>query len=267
MTRIGLYLLVAVISLACSRENSQNFSIRFRLEIPKDVTWGENISVNHLKFFIHDVQLLATDGNFHKAILPDLYPWQLNNTAFIKLDDSGETSRSKIDIQIQAPTERANDKYQGIRFVLGVPPEYNHVDPLQTESPFNVSSMFWSWQMGYKYFRFDLSYEQANFAFHVGSTGCKSPSSLRPPREPCTQPNLATITLMGFDPETHEINVNVHSILKNIYDDTKSTHCTGNYLKNSLCNSFIEQLGLSAETGLCVDECGKQNLFLTDKIH
>lgn len=81
-------------------------------------------------------------------------------------------------------------------FEMAVPFNENHLNPLTAASPLNISEMFWSWQLGHKFFRFD---GEGGFAFHLGSTGCKSASRLRAPSTPCAFPNRYQFELAHFD--------------------------------------------------------------------
>jgi len=87
---------------------------------------------------------------------------------------------------------------QTLSFDIGVPFELNHLNPLTAEKPLNVSEMFWSWQLGHKFLRFDSAQE---FSFHLGSTGCKSPSRLRPAQQECSYPNRYRFIIDNFKPE------------------------------------------------------------------
>ena len=86
---------------------------------------------------------------------------------------------------------------QSLSFDLGVPFQQNHSNPLQAKPPLNASEMFWSWQLGHKFLRLD---QPNHFSFHLGSTGCKSPSRMRAATEACQQPNRFTYQIEQFDP-------------------------------------------------------------------
>ncbi|MCL2912382.1 metallo-mystery pair system four-Cys motif protein [Shewanella corallii] len=82
-----------------------------------------------------------------------------------------------------------------LSFTLGVPFSLNHLNPLKADSPLNQSDMFWTWQLGYKFLRLDITRTpdelnpQTGWSFHLGSAGCESPSPMRPPSVPCTAEN------------------------------------------------------------------------------
>lgn len=87
-------------------------------------------------------------------------------------------------------------------FMLGVPFEVNHQNPLQASEPLNHSDMFWTWQIGHKFVRMDIRSQteekSKSWAFHLGSIGCDSASSVRAPTEACAHPNTFTVTLDDF---------------------------------------------------------------------
>jgi uncharacterized repeat protein (TIGR04052 family) len=68
-------------------------------------------------------------------------------------------------------------KYRGIVFKLGVPFELNHTDIATAPAPLNLSSMYWSWNMGRLFLSLMNSAETSTTTsfetvLHVGSTGC-----------------------------------------------------------------------------------------------
>lgn len=109
--------------------------------------------------------------------------------------------RSKTEFKEQLKQLRLN-------FTLGVPFESNHANPLKQISPLNISSMFWSWQMGYKFMRIDLSAPDDKFSFHLGSVGCQSASRVRAPEMECENANRVPISI-DIQPEVLKVNQNI----------------------------------------------------------
>lgn len=97
----------------------------------------------------------------------------------------------------QVITANKIKKGDSFSFDVAVPFTENHGNPLVAQAPLNVSDMFWSWQLGHKFLRFDA---QSSFSFHLGSTGCKSPSKLRPAKEECQHPNRYNFTVKNYQP-------------------------------------------------------------------
>lgn len=123
---------------------------------------GETTSVSHVDSDYANVVLLGANCHSEKS-------WQIKLNNIAQGDD--------------------------VSFALAVPFSLNHNNPLQQQSPLNVSEMFWSWQLGHKFLRLDL----ADYNFHLGSTGCTSASKLRAPTEPCTFPNRYHFTIKNID--------------------------------------------------------------------
>jgi uncharacterized repeat protein (TIGR04052 family) len=87
--------------------------------------------------------------------------------------------------------------YTGVRFTLGVPFSRNHGDPTVAPSPLNNTAMFWNWQGGYKFLKFDTASSgqpattkapdpqgggnASGFSVHLGSTVCAAPSKTTAP--------------------------------------------------------------------------------------
>jgi uncharacterized repeat protein (TIGR04052 family) len=102
-----------------------------------------------------------------------------------------------------------------IRFMVGLPFSVNHLNPLTQESPLNMPSMFWGWQKGHKFIRFEIASNNDNWLFHLGSVGCKAPSPLRQPKQECRYPNRFTYEL-PLSEQSNKINVELPALMKNI---------------------------------------------------
>ncbi|WP_394390585.1 MbnP family copper-binding protein [Shewanella woodyi] len=156
--------------------------------------------------------------------LPALPQWRLENIQFylsnfknsgrpLYLVDDGHLTQQKglallgsdcrSDGQWQLVFERTLEPGE-FSFNLGVPFKLNHQAPLTAQPPLNQSDMFWTWQMGHKFFRLDLAKNepkqgevsvQTGWQFHLGSTGCKSASVMRAPTERCSYPNRPRFAL------------------------------------------------------------------------
>lgn len=125
------------------------------------------------------------------------------------------------------------------RFKLGVPFELNHQNPLVQPSPLNLPDMFWSWQTGHKFLRLDMSSEQDNWSFHLGSVGCDSVTRVRSPASPCVQPNLFTIELTS--PPTDGLQLN----LPILFDQAISASgggCMFHGMAESACQPLLNNL-------------------------
>lgn len=239
MSTVAVLLLTCLIA-ACG-EKPTNLRVEFVAdELPR------NIKINDLRFYLHDIYLLDNGGNKtalaidgQPVVLVDLTPNSKNNAVAGK-----------------APAQTFN----GIEFKLGVPFDLNHSDPLTAKPPLNDSTLFWTWQQGYKFLRFDFANGAEGYAFHLGSTGCESASALRPPEAPCAQPNVVTVRLTGFDPAQRAVKVNLNWIAR-LLEQGDGGSCTGSYSADTACTKIVDGLGLDVGTGRCINDCVAQKLF------
>lgn len=242
--------LVSAIVAGCSRD-PRTVAVEFQLRQPA----GEIADVS---FYVSDLRLLDAEGA--------AYPVQILHRGAVKHGQAASIHLIYLShLQTAATVEgRAQlpDAVSGLAFTLGVPASLNHANPVTAAYPLNDSGMFWSWQQGYKFLRIDASRPANNsqWAFHLGSTGCQSPSALRPPPQPCQRSYQARITLNGFNPLQQPVIVDIGVISAKIDDNTR-LNCTMNYGLDASCRAMVETLGLAVDTGACRNDCRAQRLF------
>jgi uncharacterized repeat protein (TIGR04052 family) len=147
-------------------------------------------------------------------------------------------------------------EYRALRFTVGVPFDLNHANPLTAAAPLDRGDMFWTWQSGYKFVRADFTVDGQASSFHLGSTGCSSASALRPPAQPCAQPNRMRVQLEG-DPLNGVVRFHTAAL--------GATVCTGSYAHDPRCASGYSSTGLRPDSGTCADEyCSAQRLWTLD---
>lgn len=201
-----------------------------------------------MRFFVSELALVDVDAQAVAVVL-DENPWQDATTAMIAL--GGQRENPVVSGRV------ANGRYEAIEFVLGVPFDRNHGNPLRAQSPLNVPSMFWTWQSGYKFVRLDVAND---WSFHLGSTGCVSASAVRPPKEPCNEPNAARIRLTSHAPEVGTVIVDLDALLAGI-DTAVDDNCMAAYAGRAACRGLLANLGMDPETGRCLDGCEGQSVF------
>jgi len=216
-----------------------------RLEFEMRTTHAEDAL---MRFYLSDLAMIDAQG---LAVPVRLHTnqWQDDSTALVALGGSKENRVVAGHV--------ANGRYVAIEFLLGVPFQRNHGNPLAAAPPLNVPSMFWTWQSGYKFVRLDIG---TDWSFHLGSTGCISASSVRPPGEPCREPNAARIRLANDAPEARTIAVDLDALLAQI-DTVAADNCMAAYAESDACRSLLANLGMDPDTGECVDGCGAQAVF------
>ena len=237
---------------ACSEPLTRQVDYEFVLEDSRVEACGNGL----LSFYLSDPHLISANGGETPLQLDAESLWQSQRTALISLAEECSPSRDHGGNSRLMGTGASGD-FQYLEFSLGVPFELNHVNPLEAEVPLDVPTMFWVWQTGYKFMRYDI---EGQWSFHLGSTGCHSASAVRAPARPCEQPNLARIRVPISDPSQARIGVDLHALISGI-DTLEADNCVEAYRQDPSCQMLVERLGLDAETGQCVDECDGQVLF------
>lgn len=187
--------------------------------------------LDRLQFYLMDVAVL--DKEQQRYQVPGLY--------YLGIVCDSESER-----QLAIKTPIPEDEIQELEFHIGVPFELNHANPLTLASPLGRSDMFWSWQLGHKFFRLDLSRKLGGgWAFHLGSTGCESPSKVRAPKAPCRFPNRAKVRIK----RTKGQNLLVLSLdqLLTVEELSDKTRCMS-FPDIASCKRLISNLGVEGES-------------------
>jgi uncharacterized repeat protein (TIGR04052 family) len=233
---------------ACDR--SHEVQLRFKLG-------AESEALQRVQFYVFDVELLRGNGSRQRMTLNTETPWQTERVALLDLSGPNPERRERVVGAVPS------DAYTGVRFAIGVPFDLNHANPLTASAPLDRAELFWSWQSGYKFLRMELTDQEHAGAFHLGSTGCSSASALRPPAQPCSQPNVMRIELRDFDPSRQTIEVRVAELVVALKSSNQAA-CTGDYASDSACVSAFALTGIDPKTGACASQdgvCSSQRLF------
>ncbi|MBE9182906.1 metallo-mystery pair system four-Cys motif protein [Oculatella sp. LEGE 06141] len=195
------------------------------------------------RFYVSDVALIDASGNAVPLTLEQDGRWQYENVALLDFEDkSGGCANGTVEMNDRIVGTVPDGNYVGLQFTVGVPFELNHADSTLAASPLNLTSLWWNWQLGYKFARIDFSNQHQTgmipdestkhegshqsphdgehspeqqsphgeehssqaFFIHLGSTGCESVEGAQSPSS-CSNPNRSTITLTEFDPTQNVI--------------------------------------------------------------
>ncbi|MFT6818557.1 MAG: putative repeat protein (TIGR04052 family), partial [Myxococcota bacterium] len=162
----------------------------------------------------------------------------------------------------------AGGLYDSFRYDVGVPFEDNHLDSASAPAPLNSPGMFWTWQGGYKFVRVDFAVDtvvRSRWNVHVGSGGCASAAPTTAPTEECALPNRATVRLDDIPLQGGRIEVELSELVATA-DLGKNTEesppgCMSAPADGNDCSPTFAALGMSIDTGACVDNCNGQRLF------
>lgn len=173
-----------------------------------------------LRFYVHDVRLVNTQGDEIPVALDQGTGWQVEDVALLDFEDHTAGCANGTD-QVQTSVTGTAPLYDfdGVRFKLGVPFDLNHQDAALAPSPLNLSTMFWGWQGGYKFMRLEGSTVgmPTGTMFHLGSTGCESDADGL--IAACGQENVAEIALDGWDPTGDAVVFDVAALYQGVDAD------------------------------------------------
>lgn len=237
--------------VSCSLERKTPINITFELHNAQN---PQQNTVQTLRFYLHNISLINQKGTAIPVELEQHEPHQYHNVALLTLTPNAQSRQATVRGYIP------KGLYQDIHFTLGLPFALNHANPLKAPSPLNLGELFWSWQLGYKFLRLDMTTIHGPWSLHLGSTGCHSPSPLRPPANACEQPNLVHIRLKNFNPTHDTIRFNLDRLLEESENNAQE-NCTGNFRNSGYCRHTLQHFGLDADNGLCLYNCDNQDVF------
>jgi len=201
------------------------------------------------RLYVHDVRLVTEGGQEVPFELDQDGVWQYEGLALLDFEDktgscSNGTSNLNTTLRGKAPT----GSYKGLRFKVGVPFALNHGDSAKAPSPLNLSTMFWSWNGGYKFLRADVRLKEgAPRNLHLGSTGCQGGDAVTS----CSHPNRPEISLDNFDPSSGKIIVDYAALIADTDLSKDSGGAPGcmSSVDDPECATIFPRLGLSLSTG------------------
>lgn len=140
-----------------------------------------NFTPHHLKFFVHDISLKQGSETVPLTLDED-GRWQHKGLALLDFEDGtgfckNGTSALNTEVKGTVPSTLDWNAQISMTFKVGIPFALNHLDPVQAPPPLSDTSMHWSWQGGFKYFRLeglrrDAAGIEHPYKVHLGSTGC-----------------------------------------------------------------------------------------------
>lgn len=190
---------------------------------------GSTITPTDWRMYVSNVRLVDANGRETAARLEQDGQWQHGDVALLDFENGSGPCRNgtagmRDVVRVIAPA----GQYRGVRFTLGVPFELNHADPTVAPAPLNLTAMFWNWQGGYKFVKFDTATtglaraaeapaahgaaQASGFSVHLGSTVCAAASPVQKPSA-CQNPNRVEVVLPVFDPARQVIVADMGRVL------------------------------------------------------
>lgn len=235
-----------------------------------NVGTGDELSeLADARMFISNIEVRNEEGMWIPITLVN-NDWQTETVGLLDFEDgTGECADSGTaeTNRVLAGTVESGD-YDAVRYEVGVPFELNHIDSATAPAPLNSPGMFWTWQGGYKHIRVDWAVDGAfpsRWNGHLGSTGCVSDAPTVGPDAECSAPNRGRVTLTGLNPFLDRIEIDLEQLVASVDVDKNSDGtppgCMSDPLETSDCAPLFGSLGISQQTGECVDNCSGQRLF------
>ncbi len=223
-------------------------------------TTKTSITPQDLRFYVHSVNLVNSEGQSVPMSIEDDGIWQRDGLALIDFENgtggcSAEgTAETNTTLRGTAP----EGNYVGVNFVVGVPFEMNHIDAQTAKAPQNITAMWWNWNAGYKFLKFDVSSTglASGWRVHIGSTGCTGNEAGSVNQ--CTKTNSMNVNLTSFNPDSQTIALELAGLLDSSNVDFNTAQTAPGCMSGPTdpeCPSIFSKLGLST---------GGQTLFYVE---
>ncbi|MDT0596126.1 MbnP family copper-binding protein [Glaciecola petra] len=258
--------MTAMVLMSCAEDTTQDHLSKqksIQQQLLTKVVYGEHAltcdnefihhnilwQANSLGFFLSNFEMREEQSDTWKKISLEVNDWQTPDTAllwFVANCGAKEGFNKTLTLNLPLQDKQSFTNIAQLRFSMSVPFEVNHANPLTQPSPINLAEMFWSWRLGHKFFRIDMStMDQPNktaiWNFHLGSTGCSSASSLRAPVKECEQSNRNTYTVNVGDNASNLLMLDLKILLEGI-NANRETSCMFKAEQLSACNNLLSKL-------------------------
>jgi uncharacterized repeat protein (TIGR04052 family) len=271
---VGTSLLIACSTVPSQQAATQPVELRFLAEVNgqafecgqsyKNIgTTRSTMTPNDFRMFVSQVQLMTAEGKTVPVQLVQDNTWQLEGIALLDFENGQGPCRNGTPpmntvVRGTAPA----GQYTGVKFTVGVPFERNHGDPTVAPAPLSSTAMFWTWQGGYKFLKFDTATSgrpiqsakptadgggnASGFSVHLGSTMCASPSRTQAPTA-CQNPNRIEVSFADFDVKKNQVVVDMGRVLAGTNVDVnapKTSPGCMSFAKDPDCPAIMNAMGL-----------------------
>lgn len=226
-------------------------------------TTRSSITPSDFRMYVSEVKLLRQDGSAVPVQLTQDGIWQHQNVALLDFENGTGPCRNGTTATNTAVRGQVSvGDYVGVELTVGVPFAQNHQDPTVAPAPLNSTAMFWNWQGGYKFIKFDTTSSGIStdkpaapnamgpvtrYSVHLGSTACAGDSKTQAPSA-CQNPNRMTVRLNQFDLAKNTVVVDMGAVLAqaNVDVNAKGTSpgCMS-FPKDGDCPPVMNALGMA----------------------
>ena len=202
-----------------SATNTQPVTVNFAAKVgaqpfvcDQAFTLGANdtsLSFSDFRFFVYDVELRNADGDYVAIELDDTN-FQSDGVALLDFEDCSDMGNTAMNSEVVGVVDEG--VYDAIRFKMGVPFDINHANRSIAPAPFNLSTLHWDWQDGYKFLRIDSgTFQMTDWRLHLGSRACDG-DPLAGGTTSCDIPNRVEVELAGFDPTSDTVVADLQAL-------------------------------------------------------
>lgn len=208
------------------------------------------VTISDFKAYVSEVKLKTTTREIEATFVADGV-WQTDDVAMLDFEDgTGACANGTAEVNNTLVLEhvklKEGESITGVSWTFGVPFDYNHKDQASAPSPLNLTSMFWSWQSGYKFLRIDGKAGDAGWRVHLGSTGCEKDAN--DVVTSCAKPNRASVSLSGISGSEPVVRLDVAALMAGVDmtpdADGNSAICMSSP-DHAVCGTIFGALGLS----------------------
>jgi len=210
-----------------------------------------SIQLTDLRFYVHDVRFVHSDGTETTAALIADGRWQTESLALMDLEDgTGACENGSREMHDTLVLSGPNASTVGIRFRIGVPFELNHDNPATNPSPLNVTAMSWGWMGGHKFMRLEAEVDGFSHLLHLASTGCEGTIGNI---SRCDRGNRPEIEVNWGTERPHSLAISIDTLLGLSTEGASASAATDwscmSTRRDPACLSPFRALGLDVETG------------------
>ncbi|MCZ8156736.1 MAG: metallo-mystery pair system four-Cys motif protein [Leptospira sp.] len=210
---------------------------------------GRSVIFRDLRMYISEVKLIGLNDGLTDVTLTTDGIWQGNNVALIDFENgNASTGRGTAAQNSLVRGVAAGGLYKGVQFTVGVPETMNHMQSSTASAPLNVTQMYWSWTLGYKFANIEFSLDGgSNYTqFHLGSQGATGNS--------CTNDTITgtgncplkfrpRIQVTGaFNPQSQVIQIDLDQLLSGF--TTAGANSCMPLGAGSFCNTLVQGFGI-----------------------
>ena len=209
--------------------------------------------IKHFSLYISQLEVASATGDFMPIVLDESTTADVEKGISLLAFCGTDLKNSSISGSVATA-----NKISRVRFTIGVPEKYNHLDASKTDGILSTEiAMHWNWTAGYKHARMDV----AGWNIHLGSTAC-SGEGRADGSSICSNGNRPTYTFENVDLTKDQIEFDYADLVINS-DVATNTENTGSGCMSAStdpeCSAVFAALALDLSTGNCAnDDCDTQ---------